>query len=363
MITTRRSVLAMLALAFAPVFSSRIGAQSSEAVSIALDWFPNANHAGLFLAEANGLFQVAELDISLVTPADPTAVLQTVAAGRDTFGISYQPDVLLARAANVPVVAVAALVPRPLLGVMSLEEAAIERPADLAGRTVGYTGIPSQEAFLRTMLEADGISMDDIELINVEFNLLPALISGQAAATMGAFRTHETIVAEREGYPVDLMRVEDWGVPLYNELVLVASEETLSSRADLVETVLGTVRDGYLTAAADQEAALKALLAAYPEADIEVEREGLALLAELWSQSSASFGVLVPEQWSAFAGWMTANGLLTAEVDVSQAIAGPFVVEGVGTPVSQRRCVGRAPGAKAPGAPGDSSSSESDWLA
>lgn len=334
MITTRRSALALFATSFAPVFSRRAGAQSAEAVSIALDWFPNANHAGLFLAQANGLFAEADLDISLVTPADPTAVLQTVAAGRDTFGISYQPDVLLARAANVPVRAVAALVPRPLLGVMSLEEADIARPADLAGRKIGYTGIPSQEAFLRTMLEADGVAMDDIELINVEFNLLPALISGQAEAAMGAFWTYETIVAEREGYAVDLMRVEDWGVPLYNELVLVTSEETLATRSAMVESVLGIVRDGYLAAAAHQGVALSALVAAYPEADVDVESQGLALLAELWTQESPGFGILVQEQWSAFAEWMTANGLLTSEVDAAQAIAGPFVVEGIATPVA-----------------------------
>ena len=335
MTITRRSVVAAAFASGGWQFLARsTHAQSGEAVSIALDWFPNANHGGLFLAEANGSFSDAGLDIALVTPADPTTVLQTVAAGRDTFGISYQPDVLLARAADVPVAAVAALVPRPLLGVMSLKEAGISHPADLAGRKVGYTGIPSQEAFLRTMLEADGITMDDIELINVEFNLLPALISGQAEATMGAFWTHETIVAEREGYPVDMMRVDDWGVPSYNELVLVTSEETLETWADMVETVLRIVRDGYLAAAADQEAALGSLLAAYPEADIDVEREGMALLADLWTQESPGFGVLVRQQWSEFATWMTANGLLTREVDASQAIAGPFVTDSVATPVS-----------------------------
>jgi putative hydroxymethylpyrimidine transport system substrate-binding protein len=309
-----------------------MSAQSGDAISIALDWFPNANHAGLFLAEATGQFDAAGLDIALVTPADPTTVLQTVAAGRDTFGISYQPDVLLARAADVPAVAIAALVPRPLLGVMSLKESGIARPADLAGRKVGYTGIPSQEAFLKTMLEADGVSMDDIELINVEFNLLPALISGQAEATMGAYWTHETIVAEREGYAVDLMRVEDWGVPIYNELVVVTSEETWQQRGEMVEQVLAVIRDGYLAAAADQEAALDALIAAYPEADSEVEQEGLALLAELWAQPSPGFGVLVREQWAEFAAWMLANGLLAQEVDAGQAVAGSFVLDSVATP-------------------------------
>lgn len=335
MTINRRTVLtAALGTGITPWLARSTHAQSAETISIALDWFPNANHAGLFLASSNGGFAGAALDIALVTPADPTAVLQTVAAGRDTFGISYQPDVLLARAQDVPVVAVAALVPRPLLGVMSLKEAAIIRPLDLAGQKVGYTGIPSQEAFLRTMLEADGLSMADIELINVEFNLLPALISAQAQAVMGAYWTHETIVAEREGYPVDLMRVEEWGVPVYNELVLVTSEETLQAKSEMVEAVLGIVREGYLAAAADQEAALDALVSAFPEADIEVEREGIALLAALWAQPAPGFGVLVSEQWVAFAQWMAENDLLTAEVDAITAIAGSLVIDSAATPVS-----------------------------
>ena len=164
--------------------------QSLDQVSIALDWYPNANHAGLFWAQEENWFEQAELDVTLVTPADPTTVLQTVAAGRDTFGISYQPDILLARAQGLPVTAVCALVPRPLLGIMSLKSESISRPADLRGKVVGYTGIPSQEAFLQTMLATDGVELDEITLNNVEFNLLPTLISGQAVAVMGAFWTH-----------------------------------------------------------------------------------------------------------------------------------------------------------------------------
>ena len=106
---SRRSLIAG-SLAAVAAAGFRSPARAAEAVSIALDWYPNANHAGLFWAQSEGLFQAAGLDVSLDTPADPTSVLQTVAAGRDTFGISYQPDVLLARAQEVPVLAIAALV-------------------------------------------------------------------------------------------------------------------------------------------------------------------------------------------------------------------------------------------------------------
>lgn len=296
-------------------------AQEAEQVSIALDWYPNANHAGLFLADARGDFAAAGLDVELVIPADPTAVLQTVAGGRDTFGISYQPDILLARAEGLPIVALSALVPRPLLGIMSLAGSGITRPADLAGKTVGYTGIPSQEAFLRTMLEADGLTMDDITLNNVEFNLLPTVISNGAVAVMGAFWTHETIVAEQQGYPVDLMHVEDWGVPIYNELVLVTSEETHATRSDAITNVLGVIRDGYLAAAADTAAALDALVTAYPETELAVETEGVALLAELWAEPSPGFGAIDRGAWQAFAEWMVGSGLLPADFALGGTIS------------------------------------------
>src|SRR5215217_3795970 len=154
-------------------------AQDRTEFSLALDWYPNANHAGLYLALERDLFGAAGLAAEIYTPSDPTVVLQTVGAGQDTFGISYQTDVLLARAQDVPVVSIAALVQHPLLGIMSLASAGITRPADLAGKQVGYPGIPSQEAFLATMLENDGAAMDDIDLVNIDFNLVPGLISGQ----------------------------------------------------------------------------------------------------------------------------------------------------------------------------------------
>jgi putative hydroxymethylpyrimidine transport system substrate-binding protein len=328
----RRSLLTCsLATAIAATAAPR-RSRAADAASIALDWYPNANHAGLFWAQAEGLFREAELDITLETPADPTAVLQTVAGGRDTFGISYQPDVLLARAEQVPVVAIAALVPRPLLGVMSLKSSGIARPADLRGKTVGYTGIPSQEAFLRTMLAADGVGMDEITLNNVEFNLLPTLISGQAVAVMGAYWTHETIVAELEGYPVDLMRVEDWGVPIYNELVLVASEETLATKRDLIDALLPAIRDGYLAAAADQTKAVDILVEAHPETERAVEEQGIALLAGLWTQPEPGFGVLDPAAWADFAGWMIEHSLLPDGFSVEGAIAADLMPADAATP-------------------------------
>src|ERR671917_1126139 len=180
---SRRHALAgaVLGLAAASRLHAAVQAQELDTFTVPLDWYPNANHAGLFLAQERGYYEEEGVQPEFYTPSDPTTVLQTVGAGRDTFGISYQTDVLLARAAGVPVVSVLALVQTPLQGIMVLTESNITRPGDLVGKTVGYPGIPSQEAFLTTMLEDDGATIDDVELVNIGFDLVPGLASGRVA--------------------------------------------------------------------------------------------------------------------------------------------------------------------------------------
>ncbi|MDP9370415.1 MAG: ABC transporter substrate-binding protein [Chloroflexota bacterium] len=309
-------------------------AQERTNVTVALDWYPNANHAGLYLAQARGYFAAEGLDVELYTPADPTTVLQTVGAGKDTFGISYQTDLLLQRAAGVPVVSVAALVQHPLLGVMATQTQNITRPKDLVGKTVGYPGIPSQEAFLATMLEADGARLEDVNLVNVGYDLVPAAISGRAAAVMGAYWTHETILAEREGYPVDVLRVEEWGVPDYYELVLTASEETVAERPETVTAFLRAAQRGYAEAAAEQEATLDALAAASPDLDRAVETQGLALLAPVWTDEVPVFGIQTPARWDAYAAWMVQRGLIPADLDVSRAYTTDLLPVPAATPIA-----------------------------
>lgn len=301
-------------------------AQEPTAVTLALDWYPNANHAGIYMALDRGYFTEAGLDVEVYTPSDPTTVLQTVGAGRDTFGISYHSEVLYARAQDIPVVSVAAMVQHPLNSLMVLADSPVERPGDLRDMRVAVSGLPSDEAFLDTMLQADGASIEDVETINVGYDLLPAVLSGRADAVIGVYWTHETILAEREGNPVRYFRVEEWGVPDYYELVLVTGDSVVAGQEATVRGLLGAIQRGYTGAIAEPDAALDLLLAASPDLDTEVEREGIGLLAPLWTENGAiPFGTQTAERWESLAAWLTERGLLTGEVDVASAWRGDLL--------------------------------------
>lgn len=334
----RRMLTGLLGLGLAASLGPRIqsvAATDLTKVTVALDWYPNADHAGLFLAQARDLYKNQGISAKLYTPSDPTTVLQTVGAGKDTFGVSYQTDILLARAQQVPVVAIAALVQHPLMGVMALKRSKITRPRDLAGKTIGYPGIASQEAFLATMLEHDGKQMSDVKLVNVGYDLVPAVISGRVDAVLGAYWTVEPILAEREGHPVTFIHVEDWGVPDYYELLLVASEETVSTRAAMVRAFLTAVQQGFTAAQHDQAAAVDAISAASPDLDKDVTAKGIKLLAPDWTAGVPVFGTQTAARWNAFGSWMKERKLIPQDLPIAKAYTAALLPASTGTPTTR----------------------------
>ena len=298
-----------------------------DTVRLALDWFPNANHAGLYVALEKGYFADENLEVDMYTPVDPSTVNQTVAAGADDFGINYQPDLLIARSQGVPVVSVVGLVQHPLNSVQTLKTSEIYRPSDLVGKKVGYPGIPTNEPLLDTMLKYDGVAggLDEVELVNVGFNLAETLIDGVVDACIGCYFSHESIKMENQGYPVDVMRLEQWGVPDYYELVVVASEEKVAEDPDLVQRFVRAVVRGYSDAAADPAAAVEILLErGGEEVDEAIERPGIRVIAPLW-KADEPVGWQTREKWTRFAVWLMDNGQVSEPVDGAAAFTNKFV--------------------------------------
>src|SRR6185312_13286746 len=161
--------------------------------TVMLDFFPNADHAALYSAIAHGDFTAAGLDVKPQAPADPSEPLKLLAAGRVDMAISYEPELLLARDQGLKLVSIGALVQRPLTSIIALPGKHVRSVADLAGKRVGTAGIAYQTAELHTALARAGVPSSRVREVNVGFNLVPAMVSGQVAATLGGFWNYEAI--------------------------------------------------------------------------------------------------------------------------------------------------------------------------
>lgn len=296
-------------------------------VSLVLDWFPYSAHSGLFVSQERGYFRAEGLAVEIRVPSDPATVSQTVATGRDDFGINYQPDLLLGRAEGVPVVSIAALVQHPLNSILTLQSSGLSRPRDLAGKKVGHAGIPFIELVLDTMLKSDGVAggLNEVEFVNVGFDLVPALISKRVDAIVGAFWTTESISAQNQGFPTNIMRIERYGVPDYYELILVTNEEKIAKQSDLVQRFVRAVTRGYQDAMADPQGAVQLMKQVKPEVDLAIDSPGVKLLAPLWKPENGVFGWQEENRWVDLAKWMKDNSLLQKDVDAKKAFNNTFV--------------------------------------
>ena len=215
----KRAFLTLLSLSF--LISTQ--AMANDKMTVLLDWFVNPDHGPLIIAQEKGYFADAGLEVEIVAPADPSAPPKLVAAGQADIAISYQPQLHLQIAEGLPLVRVGTLVATPLNCLLVLEEGPVKSLADLKGRKVGYSVAGVEEALLTGMLAPHNVTPSDIELINVNFSLSPALMSGQVDAVIGAFRNFELNQMDIEGVKGRCFYLEEEGIPSYDELIYVAN--------------------------------------------------------------------------------------------------------------------------------------------
>jgi putative hydroxymethylpyrimidine transport system substrate-binding protein len=291
-------------------------------VTVQLDWYPNPDHVGLYTAIDRGFFARAGLEVTPRQPTDVSDPIKLVAAGRADLGISYEPEMFFAQQQHAPVVAVAAMVPTALNSIIAPGGKGIATPADLRGRTIGVDGSDSTNAYVGTVLRHAGLDpASDVHRVTVGFNLLPALLAGKVDAIAGGFQNIEGAELAARGLHPVVFPVDRYGVPSYDELVVVANSQRMQSDSGYRKTVREFVSG---------LAAGTAYAKAHPPVALAVMR------ADSSSDYTSSLNISVPETlrllrttsldpvaWDRFGRWMQRQGLLNSPPDGAALVARP----------------------------------------
>ncbi len=204
-------------------------ALAQDQMTLVLDWFVNPDHGPIIVAQENGYFAEQDLEVEIIAPADPADPPKMAAAGRADLAISYQPQLHLQVAEGLPLTRVGTLVATPLNCLLVLKDGPVSTIADLKGRKIGFSVSGVEEAVLGTILGRHGLGLDDVELVNVNWSLSPALMSKQVDAVIGAYRNFELNQMRIEGIEGRCFYVEEEGLPAYDELIYVANPQTMDS--------------------------------------------------------------------------------------------------------------------------------------
>jgi putative hydroxymethylpyrimidine transport system substrate-binding protein len=309
------ALLCALALAACGAKQDVTAAPGTKPFSVMLDWFPNADHAALYAAIAQGDFRAAGLDVRPVTPPEAADPLKLLAAGRVDMAISYEPELLLARDAGLKLVSIGALVQRPLTSIIALPGLHVTSIKDLAGKRVGTAGIPYQAAELRTALTKAAVNPAKVQEVDVGYNLVPAMLSGKVAATLGGFWNYEAIQLQLLHKHPLVIPVNEAGVPNYDELVLVVRAETAHHDGEDLRAFLQALTRGEHYVREDPAAAAKLVEAANPSLEPKLELESIerTLPAAVPSERGKPYGYQDTAQWEAFGQWMYEHGLLKTD--------------------------------------------------
>jgi putative hydroxymethylpyrimidine transport system substrate-binding protein len=321
-------LLAALAAAGCGTKDDRIGPAGSDRVRLMLDYTPNADHVGLYKAMADGDFKRAGLDVQVLTPGQPSDPLRLLQAGKVDLAVSYEPEMLLARDKGAPLVSVGAIAQKPLTSIMSVGPKAVRTPAELAGTNVGTAGIPYQSAYLKTILARAHVPASSVHETSVGFNLVPAMLSHKVDATLGAFWNIEGVQLQQSGRKPSIIRVDQAGVPTYDELIVVGRRDYIGSHGSEVRRFIQALGRGYAAARSNPSAGVSALLDAVPDLRSTQKLQEASVRASLpvfFPGGGKPFGWQDPQKWEQYGRWMHAHGLVQRDPLASEALTNEFL--------------------------------------
>lgn len=299
----------LLALALSLAASPLLAA---DKVTLLLDWFVNPDHGPIIVAQEMGYFADQNLEVEIIAPADPSDPPKLVAAGKADLAVSYQPQLHLQIHEGLPLQRVGTLVATPLNCLLTLADGPVTTPADLAGKKVGFSVGGVEEAVLGSILRHNGLSLDDVELVNVNWSLSPSLMSGQVDAVIGAYRNFELNQMEIEGVRGNCFFVEEQGLPPYDELIYVANAKSMDK--DMIASFLAATEKATQFIVNHPEESWKI----FSTTSTELQDE---LNARAWSDTLPRFALrpaaLDVGRYAAFETFLNEAGLIPGQNPVS----------------------------------------------
>ncbi|MCA3563297.1 MAG: ABC transporter substrate-binding protein [Methylocystis sp.] len=301
---TRRLFTALL-LALSCLAPPAAMAQQPEKLTLLLDWFVNPDHAPIIIAKERGLFARRGLDVQIVEPSDPSAPPRLIAAGQGDIAISYQPSFTRAVKSGIPVVRIGTLVATPLNTLTVLSDGPVKTLADLKGRTIGYSGSGIHDMMLKTMLKSVGLTEADVKLVNVNFALTAALVSGRADAIIGGFRNFEGTEIELAGKKPKMFFPEEHGVPAYDELIYVVKQERFDDPR--FDRFFAAIEEATMMILNDPQGTWATFIKAYPKLDDTLNRKAWM---DTMPRFQASPRAVDPARYLAVAEFMRQAGII-----------------------------------------------------
>jgi putative hydroxymethylpyrimidine transport system substrate-binding protein len=299
----------------------------TKSVEVMLDWVPNPDHLALYTTLAKNYFKAEGLNVTLQPPSNVTDVGKLVATGNVPLGISYEPDTIIAGASGLPITAVGALVPVALNSLIAPARSGITTPAGLKGKSVGVSGLLSDDAFLKAISQTAGIPLSSIKKVNVGANLLPSVVSGRVDSILGGYRNVEAVQVTDQGLHPTVIPVTAAGVPQYDELVIIANSDKLKTDPSYQNTVrkfLAALAKGNAAVVSDPSVginSMQSVIKGYPANQV---KQMVGVTAPLLS-NPLGFGQMSAQSWQSFANWMLANKLITKQVNVSSVMTDSYL--------------------------------------
>ncbi|QFT67218.1 Putative thiamine biosynthesis protein [Labrenzia sp. THAF35] len=306
----------ILSLALAAGLLASGPVQASEKLTLLLDWFINPDHAPLVTAQNMGFFEAEGLEVEIIEPADPAMPPKLVAAGQGDIAVSYQPTLHAQIEEELPLKWIGTLVETPLNSLIVLKDGPIQELKDLKGKSVGFSVSGFEDAMLGQMLRSAGLTMDDVELVNVNFALSGSLLAGQVDAVIGAYRNFELTQLEIEGKPGKAFFPEENGVPIFDELIYVVNKDKTDDPR--FAKFLAAVEAATIYLSNHPEEAWNAFIEAYPNLNDELNRRAWFDTLPRFAKRPAA---LDEGRYQRFAEFMAEAGLISKVVPVESYTA------------------------------------------